>query len=285
MFYITSDLHYGISPEGDAAVRRLACSLARATPDDVLLLGGDIATTDEKISECLGLFGGFPGIKAAIAGNHDVWVDPPMNGHRSPQRNSWNRYCELPERFRAAGFHALEAEPLITRDGIGIVGAMGWYDYSLRDEIGVPLECYEQKFCSEFGVTWNDRLYVRWQFTDQEMTELQVHRLARHLDAVNGARESLVLIHHVPTKRLLVHPRAFVPRAWRFANAFLGSDRFAETITRYPRVRHVVNGHIHLATQAAIGLQKFTSIGGSYETKQLLVISGDSVARQTFFET
>lgn len=275
MFYVTSDLHYGVSCEGDAAVRQLARFVACATPGDVLLLGGDLATTDEQLRACLALFRDFPGIKAAIAGNHDVWVEPASDG------NSWDRYRRFSEHCRAAGFHPLEEEPLVV-GGIGIAGAMGWYDYSFRDDIGIPLKTYEQKSCPELGVTWSDTLFVRWPYTDREMTEAQVARLAQHLDQIRNVRESLVLLHHVPTKRLLFHPRDLVPKDWRFANAFLGSERFAETIARYSHIQHVVNGHVHSENQIRICGATFTSIGGSYEAKQLLRIRGSAVSRQNF---
>lgn len=274
MIYCISDLHYGSSEAGDRAVRALATRLVcESTEADILLVGGDIASDDDAINACLSLFKPFAGTRAAIAGNHDVWVEA--------GRSSWDRYERLPGIFRKAGFHALEEEPL--RIGsLGIVGAMGWYDGSFREDIGVPDASYERKFDPTLGIGWGDGSFVHWQYSDQEMTGLQAERLERQLETVRGCDRVIALVHHLPTKRLLFHPRWLVPRQWRFANAYLGADRFSEVINRYRNVCHIVNGHIHMSRSVIVGGQRYSSIGGDYENKQLLLLDGDRTARRTF---
>lgn len=277
MIFATSDLHYGVCPDGNAATRRLAAHLRGARSSDVLLLAGDLGVGDETITECLALFRDFPGVKLAVPGNHDVWVPPDVG------INSHERRARLPKLFRTAGFHPLEDGP-ITIDGLGFAGCMGWYDYSFRNEsLRYPDDCYVSK-CEPGSAepVWGDAQYVRWPWSDAEVTKREITRLDAHLRQLSGVREVVVVTHHLPTSRLLFRPRALVSKFWRFANAFLGSDRLGEVIVRHPNVRLAICGHIHDAREAAIGSQRFTSVGSDYEHKVLLSYDGSRIKRQWF---
>lgn len=277
MIYATSDLHYGISPIGDEAVRALASGLSGARPDDVLLVGGDISVDDEGIAECLELFRDFPGHKLAIAGNHDVWMVSD-----DARDDSWKRYCRLPSIFSSAGFHPLEEEPIVI-GGVGFAGSMGWYDGTFRDhDIGVPDEAYVAMIYPETGAKWSDVDFVRWSYSDREITEFLVERLAEQLERLTTVPEIVVLLHHLPTKRLLVHPRSTVPREWRFLNAFLGSERFGELLERHDRVRQVFCGHLHLRRAARLGRIDVDTVGSGYERKILLAYDGRQITARTF---
>lgn len=277
MIFATSDLHFGMRPDGDAATRRLAAHLRGARSTDVLLLVGDLGVGDETIAECLALFLDFPGAKLAIPGNHDVWVpaDAPID--------SRERRARLPRLFRDAGFHPLEEGPIVI-GGIGFAGCMGWYDYSFRDEsLGYSLTCYETKCEPESTEpVWGDAEYVRWPWSDGEVAAREAARLGQHLQHLSDAREVIVVTHHLPTSRLLFHPRALVPKFWRFANAFLGSERLGVTIAKYPNVRLALCGHIHEPREAAVGHQHFATVGGDYGRKALLSYDGSRIKRQWF---
>ena len=276
MIYFTSDPHYGFSSQGDRAVEALAEYVANHGSDgDVLLLGGDLGGDDKTLQECLALFERFPGHKFAVPGNHDVWVES--------VETSFDRYRRLSEIFRAAGFHPLQEEPAVV-GGVGFAGCMGWYDYSFRDEeLNIPLHFYETKtYPGEMEPLWNDAGYARWGRDDCMVTEWQAKNLAQHLRSLRDVREVIVLTHHVPTKNLLVYPRELVPRRSRFANAFLGSERFAEVIMGYPSVRLAVCGHIHMGSTADIDKTRFLSIGSSYDQKELVAYNGKNITRQTF---
>lgn len=272
--YLTSDLHLGVNPRGDESVRGIARFLERqATPEDVLIIAGDIATDDEHVTECLQTFARFPGKKAAIAGNHDVWVKPNTI-------SSWERYQSLSWRMRQAGFHPLEDAPFIQGE-VGFAGAMGWYDYSFRyRRLKLSMETYVEK------MGWSDQLYVRWDFTDHEMVEEQLHRLEAQLQELKDQTSHVIaVLHHVPTAQLLAYPRMrwLVPLRWRYSNAFLGSERFQELLQQYRNlVKTVVCGHIHLGNSAKINGQKFVSIGSTYADKQLLVMEGGKIRRVQF---
>ncbi len=258
---------------GDQAVQRLARRLRLVEVGSVLLIGGDIAVNDVDVAECLDLFRGFPGPRLAIAGNHDVWVEP---GH-----SSWDRYRRLSDIFRRADVHPLEDEP-VTINGLGIVGSLGWYDGTFRDAaLGIPEDAYRTKISPyPNGGMWGDAMYVHWGMDDLAMVAWQLERLERHLKSLENAKNVLVLMHHVPTKKLLVRPRFLVPKRWRFLNAFLGSERFAQLLGRFSNVRAVINGHIHRADTTAINGIRFASIGGDYDVKQIVTWDGHVFARE-----
>lgn len=278
--FTISDLHAGVSPKGDSVLRGLAAHIvAEGRSHDVLLVGGDIAIDDAGIAECLGLFRDFRGQKAAVAGNHDIWIDG------GAHVDSMSRHRKVQDIFRTSSFVPLEEEPLIV-GGVGFVGAMGWYDGSFIDEsLGISQQAYATKTppWSDRPI-WNDAVYAKWNATDQSVTDWQLNKLSDRLIEVANLREVVALIHHVPSKQLLPYPNArwMVPKVWRFANAFLGSERISELLSRFPNVRTVVNGHVHFVGEAKIGQTSYFSIGGDYDSKQLLLIEGGRAVRRSF---
>ncbi|MBI4138728.1 metallophosphoesterase family protein [Candidatus Uhrbacteria bacterium] len=274
MIFATSDLHYGLDPEGDRSVRALARKVTEtACESDVLALVGDLGSDDDSVQRCLDLFGDFPGEVVAVAGNHDIWV--------APGDDSWARLARVQKFFRQAGFHPLEDGPKMVGD-TAFVGTIGWYDYSFRDDIGVPIEHYREKSLPGGRAMWGDAVHARWSTSDEEMTRHFASRLENHLELVRDARNIVAFVHHVPTKDLLFHPRWFIPREWRFLNAFLGSEWFADLLRRHSAVTDVVCGHIHRAAAVRRGVKRFVSIGGNYREKQLVTLDGANLRRQTF---
>ncbi len=274
MIYVTSDLHYKLSEQGDRATEQLARDLAETgRPEDVFLLGGDLGNDDEDVRACLALFDAFPGAKLAVAGNHDIWI---RNGS-----SSWERFERVTSLFAECGFHALDIAPAIVGD-TAFVGTIGWYDYSFRDAIGIPDVCYERKELDS-GLRYMDAEYVRWGLSDPDMTDVFAGTLSEHLGAVRAKkpRQTVALLHHVPAKRLLMHPRAFVPTNWRFMNAFLGSDRFGEFLVSND-VDLVFCGHIHRGKSFELAGTHFQSVGSTYDQKELLSYDGVRVHSRVY---
>src|SRR5260221_3014997 len=115
----TADLHFN-----HAVSRPLAEKLIdemNGVAADVLLVVGDTATADGTVMEqCLSRFR-FAGPKLFVAGNHELWTKG---------ADSYALFRdELPRRVRGLGWQWLEEEPFMA-DGVGIVGSIGWYDYS-----------------------------------------------------------------------------------------------------------------------------------------------------------
>jgi predicted phosphohydrolase len=274
MYYIASDLHYSLDRQGDAATRRLAeAANRRATPDDVLCLAGDIGADQASIEACLKLFAAFPGAKCAVAGNHDIWSE---NGE-----DSWSRLERLSDIFRKHGFHALEDGPFV-HQGWGICGTMGWYDYSFKDDIGIPDAAYRSKIYPDGDAMWGDALHVRWPYSDEEVNDRLARKLAADLASLEGQGKIFVAMHHLPLKSLLVHPRILVPRAWRFLNAFLGSEEYGRILKANPRVACVAAGHVHMARTKTVGNQLYLTVGSDYTSKQLVVYSDGTISFVNF---
>ncbi|MEM1348685.1 MAG: metallophosphoesterase [Myxococcota bacterium] len=237
--FFSSDLHVDVQRGMPSAVQLAAWVCQRSAPDDVLILGGDYGNDDDAVARCLRLFRRFRGAKLAIAGNHDVW------SKHDAGAGSRARYEGLAGVFANVGFHALEHSPF--RLGrVGFAGAMGWYDFSLREEsLEVPLEVYHAKGMPGVpGVVWADGDYVDWGITDPQFTTTQLDNLARQLDALTELDLVIVATHHVPVVELLrprdldpaLHRRDVVPRRWLILNTYLGSDRLGRLRYRGPSV-------------------------------------------------
>lgn len=277
-FYVASDLHYGVSQRGDAAVRALAAHVC-AHPRDALLLGGDLAHDGATLDACLALFERFEGARMAVPGNHDVW----LTDERA--RDSMTLHDQvLPEAFSRRGFHPLHLSGARVGD-VAFVGSMGWYDYSFREDIGVELEHYRRKiYPGTPPVIWNDVRFCRFDDDDPALTEKLASRLSRQLADAAGARAVVALVHHLVTRELLIGPRFLVPKHWRFANTFLGAERFGELLLDDERVSQVLSGHIHNAKTVTKRGRSLSTVGGDYRKKELLLCDERRVIERRSFE-
>jgi predicted phosphohydrolase len=275
-FWVTSDLHYG-RKRGDAATRALAAHVA-ANPADALVIVGDLGNGRDAICDCLQLFARVPGPKFAVPGNHDVWTQ----GWETD--DSWTLHeTQLPALFSDAGFASLHLEPAIVGD-VALVGSMGWYDYSFRDPIDVPLASYESKIppWSERAI-WMDAHYAHFGVDDPALTLQLADRLSAHLSAVDAPR-IVAFVHHLIDKALLVHPRVVVPFKWRWANTFLGANLFGQRLAADGRVASAFCGHIHMERRAKVGAFPARCIGSDYKRKQLLLVEPGRVIETHLFE-
>ncbi|MBD3311802.1 MAG: hypothetical protein GF349_04945 [Candidatus Magasanikbacteria bacterium] len=273
--YITSDLHLGAVNNGDEASALLAeYTCANSGPRDALVLIGDIGTHARNFELALRMFKPFRGPKMLVCGNHDIWVEDGI-------QNSIQKYKLLEVIAARHNFIFLEEHPTTHMDAI-FIGLMGWYDYSFRDDIGVPRECYADKLYA--GNQWNDRLYAHWRRSDPQVTDWQVRRLKSQLgQSIGQDKRIFVFTHHVPIKKLLKHPRCLVPKKWRFLNAFLGSEEIGKAISRYANfVEHVFVGHIHMSKEVSEGSVRYSSIGSCYNQKELVVYANGRIERHIF---
>src|SRR5688572_24825993 len=122
---VTADLHFGTRhAAGHRATLDLVASLAEQSPD-LLILAGDIGAGDD-FERCLELFDSFTCLKAAVPGNHDIWVR--TDDERGDSLDVYEHH--LPAICQAHGFTYLDQQPLILPErDLAIVGSMNWYDY------------------------------------------------------------------------------------------------------------------------------------------------------------
>ena len=275
---VTADLHYNHRHSAPLAAEVIG--RMNAAGGDVLLVVGDTAVADgDALERCLSLFR-FPGPKLFVAGNHELWTHGP---------DSYAAFTDdLPRRIRALGWQWLETEPF-ARDGLAIVGSVGWYDYSFaQPDLGIPRRFYARKVSpgaarrlSEFAdlfdsaddippharevvARWNDGRFVKLPFTDDAFVEQIVDRLETQLAALAGASRIVATIHHLPFRELLPPPGG---AQWDFVKAYLGSERLGQTLRRYPNVTDVFCGHSHFPAEARVGHIRAVNVGSGYRSK------------------
>ena len=284
---ITADLHYDLprSQEPTRALARTAC----AAGGDVLILAGDTAGADPAaLTECLRLFAGFPGRKLLVAGNHCLWC---RNGE-----SSLDRYERLlPDRAAGCGFELLDHRP-VAIDGLGLVGSVGWYDYSFREQsLAIPLAFYRAKLAPgaaaysgehahlveanrrrltarqlAIATRWMDGVHVRLGMDDEAFLNRLVAKLRRHLWGLSEQVERIVAVtHHLPFEQLVPRGR---PDRFAFAAAFMGSERLGQELARCPKVTDVYCGHSHWPRRMQIGRLRVVNVGSTYRDKRLEVL-------------
>lgn len=282
---VTADLHYELEehrPKVHAVAERMCREEA-----DVLVLGGDLFALDiDRLKQCLRLFESFPGEKLLIAGNHDLWT---AGG------DSFELYDEIiPAVASECGFHDLDKGARILGD-VGIVGTVGWYDYSFRDEsLGIPLRFYELKAGPGYALAdpdlrhlidpseslplkalaarsyWNDGRMVRWKLTDPLFSALTIERLEKQIQEVDSQVRTIVAItHHLPFAEMLVRRS---DASWGFGNAFMGSVGLGELLLRHEKVALAVCGHSHTRFHERIGHIEAINIGSTYKKKRYDVL-------------
>jgi len=126
----TSDLHCDVTAQNRKLLPYLVDQMAQLAPDAVVL-AGDIANTLIGWHETLRLFQPLAVPKLIVPGNHDIWIESKSALRRS-QDSAWKYNVALPAIAAEYGCHYLPNDPVVL-DGVGFVGSLGWYDYSLRD--------------------------------------------------------------------------------------------------------------------------------------------------------
>ena len=283
---VTADLHYD-SPRSRSGVVELCRRVGRACGDALVLVGDSAGAAHQHLRDCLALFAGFPGRKFMVPGNHCLWC--------LPGEDSLTRYEKtIPTIAAEAGFSVLDHAPAVI-EGVGLVGSIGWYDYSYRDQrLEIPLEFYQAKVTPgaaarlekhrglietfsgrltprhyELGIRWMDGVHVRLGMSDGEFLDRVLERLAAHLGELErdeSVRQVVAFVHHLPFGQLVPQDR---PPHFAFAAAYMGSDRIGETLLACRKLTHVFCGHSHWKDAALIGGVRVVNVGSTYVEKRL----------------
>ncbi len=275
---VTADLHYN-HPRSRPLAQDLIEQM-NATGGDVLLVIGDTAIADgDSLEQCLTRFH-FAGPKLLVAGNHELWTT---------RSDSYQLFTEeLPRRCAAIGWHWLNDHPFVAGP-IGIVGSIGWYDYSFaRPELGIPSRFYEHKVspgvaeryeeyaslmrdssdisstAREIFARWNDGLHIKLGRSDERFLTELLETLNSQLQSLKDIPQIVAAIHCVPFAELLPPSHSI---QWDFARAYLGSEKIGALLAQYPNVRHVFCGHSHFPVETHIGAIQAINIGSGYRAK------------------
>jgi predicted phosphohydrolase len=283
---VTADLHYNIarSRQGARDVARRAVQ----TQGDALVLLGDTAGAElEPMREALRLFADFRGRKLLVPGNHCLWC--------RPEENSLERYYRvLPHLAQQEGFAVLDHHPQLLEQ-TGLVGSIGWYDYSFRDrKLDLPMAFYREKLSPgaaaylgrddlveayrdrlqerhmSMGVRWRDGQFVRLPMSDEQFVAMLAERLREQLDTLaQTARRIVVFLHHLPFQDLVPEDR---PDRFAFAAAYLGAEKLGHVILDCPKVTHVFCGHSHWPGRVRRGEMEIVNVGSTYVEKKLEIL-------------
>jgi predicted phosphohydrolase len=278
---VTADLHWGHSRLGNEATELLRRHLDRE-PVDLLLLGGDLGTA-EHFDSCLKLFADLPCPRAAVPGNHDLWViDDDTRG------DSLHVYQQhLPGLCALSHVHYLDLAPLILPDAdLAIVGSINWYDYSwsldrLRAE--VPDWDWHLRNKAFTRGRHNDSRFIRWPTDDVSFTRTVVANLGRHLEAALAQVGHVIVLTHHPALRGLAFPRegpaqGLDPLLW---DALSGNAAMEDLLAPHgDRIAFIFSGHTHRAAECRLGSAVGLNVGGDYHFKRMLIIDWPSRAVQ-----
>jgi hypothetical protein len=284
---VTADLHYDISRSRESArdVARQAC----AASGDALVLVGDTAGADlGPLRECLGLFERFAGRRLLVPGNHCLWC--------RQGEDSLHRYeTVLPAVAEEMGFSVLDHQPLAAGP-VGLVGSVGWYDYSFADEsLGIHEDFYRAKVAPgaaaylqehrdlvdrhrdrltaaqlAIGSRWMDGVHVRLPVRDEDFCRTLAEKLSRQLAELAPHVERIAaFVHHLPFADLVPAGR---PPRFAFAAAYLGAAQLGQVLLACPKVTHVVCGHSHWGAEQTIGRVNVVNVGSTYVAKRLLTM-------------
>lgn len=288
---VTADLHYNIGRSKGPVQQLAGRVLAEAAIQgpSALVIVGDTAGADlEQLRQCLELFADFDGSKLLVPGNHCLWC--------RPGEDSVDRYERIvPGVAREAGFEVLDHNPVVM-GSVGLVGSIGWYDYSFRQEsLGIPRQFYEAKVSPgaavylggheqllrthgealsrrnlSFAARWMDGAHVRLPMSDEQFTQQLAEKLTRQLDQLSARVDRIVaFIHHLPFEQLVPKDR---PDRFAFAAAYMGSQRVGDVLLSCPQVTDVYCGHSHWPLRRRIGHLNVINIGSTYTQKRLEIL-------------
>jgi len=281
---VTADLHYGKNPNEDAATESLADRIIQRDPD-VIVIAGDVAIANPLSTvACLRLFAKATARKYVIPGNHDLWS---RGGETSADSYTiWERLFTRSSEL--GGFLRFDHAPAMLEPvggvSIGLVGSIGWYDYSFTEGHGIPKRWLERKLMpGEDGrprAIWNDGRFIKWEHDDESFTRMLVDRLRNDVQTVRDESTSIVAVtHHLPFTELLPprddkdSPPGGVDR---FTDAFLGSRAIGEVLLAEPKVTLAVSGHSHSPCEASIRHVRAITVGSSGAEKRALFFEADA---------
>lgn len=228
-----SDLHVSHGRNRDL-IRRLRPT----SPDDWLIVAGDVAERIDDLAWALGLLRDRFARVIWTPGNHELWT---TRGEGDTQRGDV-RYKQLVETARELGVDTPQ-DPFPVWEGPGgpvtVAPLFLLYDYSFRPADVTMEQALDEAW--ESGVVCTDEALLHpdpypdraaWCHARVELTE-------RRLAALDPDRR-LVLVNHFP----LVREPTLVLRHPQFA-LWCGTDRTANWHTRF-NVAAVVYGHLHI---------------------------------------
>jgi 3',5'-cyclic AMP phosphodiesterase CpdA len=230
----TSDLHVAYAEN-----RRLLDEVRPRSPDDWLIVAGDVAERVSEVEEALQLLAGRFAEVIWAPGNHELWT-PPTDPNRL---RGEARYRHLVELCRTIGVHTPEDPfPVWAGPGGPVVVAPLFilYDYSFHAP-GTTTRDQSLAYAQQTGVVCSDEFLLHPDPYPSRDAWCRARLAATEprLAAIDPARPT-VLVNHFP----LVREPTRALRYPEFAQ-WCGTTATADWHTRF-RARVVVYGHLHI---------------------------------------
>jgi 3',5'-cyclic AMP phosphodiesterase CpdA len=265
-----SDIHVGF-PEN----RDLVAALRPDSPDDWVIVAGDVAERMSDIEWALGTLAERFAKVVWTPGNHELWTikDDPV------QARGVERYELLVERCRALGVVTPEDPYPVWRGPGGpllVAPLFLLYDYSFRPE-GTHSKATALAAAHSAGVVCTDEHFL---FPDPHPSReawcwARVEQTGKRLDDLDPALPTM-LVNHWP----LVREPTRILRYPEFA-LWCGTDRTADWHVRY-RAATVVYGHLHIPRTTWYDGVRFREVSYGYPREWRPRTSGAPRPKQVF---
>lgn len=210
---------------------------------DMLLIAGDISNHYLKTNAFLKNIEDRSGIPVIfVPGNHDYWA-------RDHYLKDTNRIDD----FFNKQTYSLVGNPRSLNSDWAVVGSPGWYDYGYGNT-----DLYDEKAFArkQYGfASWNDKHYVNWGRSDQEVSSEMLSQLYEDLESVKN--KNIILMTHIATHSEFVMPLPH--RVYNYANAFLGAKTYESIYADFPTIRYSIMGHVHFRKIINEGNKTFIS--------------------------
>ncbi len=205
-----------------------------ALEPDCFIVAGDIGHPLRLFQRGLQLFEELSCPRYVLSGNHDLYRA------ELDSRHLWEQ--ALPAVAVSEGFRWLEEECFVAGE-VGICGTMGWYDYSSAAG-HLDLDHHEYRLLKP--LVNHDADYIDWPWSDRAMARYLLRRFT-------GRLETLHAQDHVRNVLVITHMPIFAPAVpdyadsefWSLLQAYLGNFTLGDLVAQYPKVSHVISGHIH----------------------------------------
>jgi 3',5'-cyclic AMP phosphodiesterase CpdA len=231
------------------------------TGPQVIILGGDIATSLESMERVLDTFRAKFKEEPllVIAGNHDLWIN------NNDCTNSYTIYSKLiPNLCKKYGATYLDQESTIveTYDNVkwGICGTLGWYDYSAKYK-GMPLP--DEWYAYNKKTYNNDGNYVflkkgQKSLSDKQFSEYLLKKLKKEINKVEKDVDYLLICTHVPVFPSSIRYREHrgAGADWNNGTAYFYNLTLGEYIKTIDKVKLVLSGHTHTGFDGTVSTEK-----------------------------
>lgn len=230
-----SDLHFGSHLDKYTLYHAIK-KIKNKDKIDAIVLGGDIAVGIDNIAEVLESFSSNFSSVYVLPGNHDLWLYSTRNDGAS-----YTLYSKLlPDLCSKLKCNYLENNNYILLKDWGLVGTIGWYDYSAKlDMLQLPDDYYK---INKFKYN-NDGSYVNLGKSDKEFALELKKKLETNINKLLPKVNNLIVCTHVPIfdSAIVYNNNEF----WNIGNAYFFNLTLGRYIKTISKLRLVLSGHIH----------------------------------------